>query len=78
MMAMPSKVHTNESIAYYSKSFYHTLKSFSTIFFLTITAAVYLTLFICQVEYLGKLLLYGGDASRVLAADHIDNLVREL
>lgn len=49
-----------------------------TMLFFTVQAAVYLILLIREEEYLRKLLLDGGDASGVLAMDHIGDLLGKL
>ena len=41
-------------------------------------AAVGLAFFIRQIEDVGKLLLDGGDAARILAVNHIDDLLGQL
>lgn len=46
--------------------------------FFTVQAAVYLILLIREEEYLGKLLLDGGDASGVLAMNDIGELLGKL
>ena len=44
---------------------------------ITISAAIYLMILIIEIENMRQLLLDGGDAARVLAFDHVDNLLRK-
>lgn len=48
------------------------------VLFLAVLAPVCLGLLVSQIEYMGKLLLDGSNAARVLALDYIGNLFRKL
>ena len=45
---------------------------------LAVDTAIYFVFFICQIKYVWQLLLNGGDAARILAVNHIDDLLGQL
>jgi hypothetical protein len=45
------------------------------VLFVTVLAAVNFLFFVGQIEDMGKLLLYGGDAPGIFTVDHIDKAV---
>ena len=49
-----------------------------SVFLLAVHAAVSLGRLICQIEDVRQLLFNGGDAARILAADHVGDLFRQL
>ena len=55
--------------------FFGDILFFAVVFFLTVLAAVYLTLLVCQDKDLVKLLLHRGNAAGVLAGDYISYLL---
>ena len=65
----------------YNKFFYHKIKEtifrrfflLYSLFAFTVKTSVDFLFCVCKVEFVGKLLLCGGDASRVFALDNINN-----
>ena len=49
-----------------------------SVFLFAVHAAVSLSLLICKIEDVRQLLLNGGNAARILAADHVGDLFRQL